>query len=111
MVPVIFMVCLLAMLLEYLFLKAHGVQASSMMTYGNTSSVLSTVAIALVSQLWLARRHKRFFETSAAVVTAALDGGTQTMVFVLSLAVLGALGPYKPFYKVGDALRLRSTEP
>ncbi|TEB34322.1 OPT superfamily oligopeptide transporter [Coprinellus micaceus] len=74
--------------------------ASSMMTYGNTSAVLSTIIVGLVSQLWFARKRGRdVFEAATTILGAALDGGSQSMVLLLSLSVFGAVGSYIPFLK------------
>lgn len=40
------------------------------------------------------------------LISAALDGGTSVMVFILSFAVLGAAGPPKAFRKWGSVQKL-----
>ncbi|KAG1756630.1 OPT oligopeptide transporter protein-domain-containing protein [Suillus paluster] len=59
---------------------------------GINSSVLSYYAIAFLSQWWLRTRYPRWFMKYNYLVGAALDGGTQVMVFILSFAVQGAAG-------------------
>ncbi|KAF9246168.1 OPT oligopeptide transporter [Melanogaster broomeanus] len=59
---------------------------------GINSSILSYFAIAFVSQWWIRTRHPRWFQKYNYLVGAALDGGTQVMVFILSFAVQGAAG-------------------
>ncbi|KAF8120920.1 OPT oligopeptide transporter protein-domain-containing protein [Boletus edulis] len=59
---------------------------------GITSMVLSFFAVALASQWWIRTRHPRWFQKYNYLVGAALDGGTQVMVFILSFAVNGLAG-------------------
>ncbi|KAG1725474.1 OPT oligopeptide transporter protein-domain-containing protein [Suillus paluster] len=59
---------------------------------GINSSILSYYAIAFLSQWWLRTRYPRWFMKYNYWVGAALDGGTQVMVFILSFAVQGAAG-------------------
>ncbi|KAG1829215.1 OPT oligopeptide transporter protein-domain-containing protein [Suillus subalutaceus] len=51
-----------------------------------------TFAIAFLSQWWLRTRYPRWFAKYNYIIGAALDGGTQVMVFILSFAVQGAAG-------------------
>ncbi|KAG2138199.1 OPT oligopeptide transporter protein-domain-containing protein [Suillus cothurnatus] len=64
---------------------------------GITSTYLSYFAVAFFSQWWLRTRHPRWFAKYNYIVGAALDGGTQVMVFILSFAVQGAGGTSHPF--------------
>ncbi|KAG2138157.1 OPT oligopeptide transporter protein-domain-containing protein [Suillus cothurnatus] len=64
---------------------------------GITSSYLSYFAVAFLSQWWLRTRHPRWFAKYNYIVGAALDGGTQVMVFILSFTVQGAGGTSHPF--------------
>ncbi|OJA09373.1 hypothetical protein AZE42_08541 [Rhizopogon vesiculosus] len=66
---------------------------------GINSSILSYFAIAFLSQWWLRTRYPRWFAKYNYIVGAALDGGTQVMVFILSFAVQGAGGNSHPFPK------------
>lgn len=59
---------------------------------GINSSILSYFAVAFLSQWWLRTRYPRWFAKYNYIVGAALDGGTQVMVFILSFAVQGAGG-------------------
>ncbi|KAH7912216.1 OPT oligopeptide transporter [Hygrophoropsis aurantiaca] len=59
---------------------------------GINSSILSFFTIAFVSQWWLRTRYPAWFTKYNYLVGAALDGGTQVMVFILSFAVQGAAG-------------------
>ncbi|KAG1858095.1 OPT oligopeptide transporter protein-domain-containing protein [Suillus subluteus] len=59
---------------------------------GINSSSLSYFTVAFVSQWWLRTRYPRWFAKYNYIVGAALDGGTQVMVFILSFAVQGAAG-------------------
>ncbi|KAG2107577.1 OPT oligopeptide transporter protein-domain-containing protein [Suillus cothurnatus] len=62
------------------------------LSVGINSSLLSFFAISFLSQWWLRTRHPRWFVKYNYIVGAALDGGTQVMVFILSFAVQGAGG-------------------
>ncbi|KAF8843591.1 OPT superfamily oligopeptide transporter [Paxillus ammoniavirescens] len=64
---------------------------------GINSSYLSYFAIAFLSQWWIRTRYPRLFQKYNYLVGAALDGGTQVMVFILSFAVQGATGTPHPF--------------
>ncbi|KZV70159.1 OPT superfamily oligopeptide transporter [Peniophora sp. CONT] len=59
---------------------------------GINSSILVYFTIAVVSQWYMRTRHPRWFAKYNYVLAAALDGGTQVMVFILSFAVQGAAG-------------------
>lgn len=59
---------------------------------GINSSILSYFTIAWISQWWLRTRYPKWFVKYNYIVAAALDGGTQVMVFILSFAVQGASG-------------------
>ncbi|KAF8206246.1 OPT oligopeptide transporter protein-domain-containing protein [Mycena galopus ATCC 62051] len=59
---------------------------------GINSSIASYFVIAYISQWWLRTRHPRWFNKYNYILAAALDGGTQVMVFILSFAVQGASG-------------------
>ncbi|KAJ6507971.1 OPT oligopeptide transporter protein-domain-containing protein [Mycena vitilis] len=59
---------------------------------GINSSILVYCSIAYLSQWWLRTRYPRWFNKYNYILAAALDGGTQVMVFILSFAVQGASG-------------------
>ncbi|KAG2750270.1 OPT oligopeptide transporter [Suillus brevipes Sb2] len=59
---------------------------------GINSSILSYFAVAFLSQWWLRTRYPTWFAKYNYIIGAALDGGTQVMVFILSFAVQGAGG-------------------
>ncbi|KAJ6513070.1 OPT oligopeptide transporter protein-domain-containing protein [Mycena sanguinolenta] len=59
---------------------------------GINSSIFSYFSIAYLSQWWLRTRYPRWFTKYNYILAAALDGGTQVMVFILSFAVQGASG-------------------
>ncbi|KAF8843576.1 OPT superfamily oligopeptide transporter [Paxillus ammoniavirescens] len=61
-------------------------------TVGINSSLLTYYAVAFLSQWWVRTRHPRLFQKYNYIVGAALDGGTQVIVFILSFAVQGAAG-------------------
>ncbi|KAG2036131.1 OPT oligopeptide transporter protein-domain-containing protein [Suillus americanus] len=59
---------------------------------GINSSILSYFSVAFLSQWWLRTRYPHWFAKYNYIIGAALDGGTQVMVFILSFAVQGAGG-------------------
>ncbi|KAJ0412960.1 OPT oligopeptide transporter protein-domain-containing protein [Aspergillus carlsbadensis] len=67
------------------------------MYYGNTSWIWSSIAVGVFSQVWLRRRMPRIYNDYNYLIGAALDGGSQLIVFILSFAVLGASGTERPF--------------
>ncbi|KAF7973665.1 hypothetical protein HWV62_14640 [Athelia sp. TMB] len=64
---------------------------------GINASITMYFAIAWFSQWFLRTRYPRWFAKYNYILGAALDGGTQVMVFVLSFAVQGAAGTAHPF--------------
>ena len=67
---------------------------------GINSTVLSSVLVGLVSQLWLRRYHPSWYRKYNYILGGALDGGAQVMIFILSFAVFGASGVPRPFPSV-----------
>ncbi|KAI1092316.1 OPT peptide transporter Mtd1 [Rostrohypoxylon terebratum] len=65
--------------------------------YGNTSWIWSSIAVGIFSQLWLRRRLPNIYNKYNYLIGAALDGGSQLVIFVLSFAVFGASGKAYPF--------------
>jgi OPT family oligopeptide transporter len=66
-------------------------------THGNTSWIWSSIAVGVFSQFWLRRRIPEIYNKYNYLIGAALDGGSQIIIFVLSFAVLGAAGKERPF--------------
>ncbi|KAJ5751908.1 hypothetical protein N7520_008825 [Penicillium odoratum] len=65
--------------------------------YGNTSWVWSSIAVGVFSQFWLRRRMPRIYNKYNYLIGAAMDGGSQIVIFILSFAVFGASGASHPF--------------
>jgi len=59
------------------------------LSVGINSSIFTTFCLALYSQYYLRKRHPRWFRKYNFLLSAALDGGTQVMVFVFTFAVGG----------------------
>ncbi|TFK82027.1 oligopeptide transporter [Polyporus arcularius HHB13444] len=70
---------------------------SAWMSSGSNSTILSSVLVGLISQLWLRRYHPGWFKKYNYILGGALDGGAQVMIFILAFAVFGASGVPKPF--------------
>ncbi|KAL4880298.1 OPT oligopeptide transporter protein-domain-containing protein [Aspergillus karnatakaensis] len=67
------------------------------MYFGSTSWIWSSIAVGVFSQFWLRRRMPGIYNKYNYLIGAALDGGSQLVVFILSFAVLGASGTERPF--------------
>ncbi|RPD53682.1 OPT oligopeptide transporter [Lentinus tigrinus ALCF2SS1-7] len=67
------------------------------LSVGINSSWMTSLAIAIFSQWYLRKYRPRWFRKYNFLLSAALDGGTQIMVFVYSFAVGGASGKAVPF--------------
>lgn len=65
--------------------------------YGNTAFIWSSIAVGVFSQVWLRRRHPNIYNKYNYLIGAALDGGSQLVIFLLSFAVYGASGKAHPF--------------
>ncbi|KAL4866984.1 hypothetical protein BDV12DRAFT_198714 [Aspergillus spectabilis] len=65
--------------------------------YGSTSWIWSSIAVGVFSQFWLRRRMPGIYNKYNYLIGAALDGGSQLIIFILSFAVLGASGTARPF--------------
>ncbi|KAJ5290898.1 OPT peptide transporter Mtd1 [Penicillium angulare] len=65
--------------------------------YGNTSWVWSSIAVGIFSQVYLRRRLPGVYNKYNYLIGAALDGGSQIIIFILSFAALGASGKSHPF--------------
>jgi hypothetical protein len=55
--------------------------------------------------VWLRRRHPGWYNKYNYILGGGLDGGTQTIVFILSFAVYGASGIERPFPNVSICLK------
>ncbi|KAG8716814.1 hypothetical protein FRC08_008755 [Ceratobasidium sp. 394] len=64
---------------------------------GVNSITTSIILVGVISQVWLRRRHPRWYNKYNYILGGGLDGGTQTIVFILSFAVFGASGIERPF--------------
>lgn len=64
---------------------------------GISSATFMTFLLCIASQYWIRKYHPRAFRKYNFLVSAALDGGTEVMVFVYSFAVGGAGGKVIPF--------------
>jgi len=62
------------------------------LSVGINSSALCLFAVGFISQWWMRTRYPRWFAKYNYILAAALDGGTQVMVFILSFAVQGVSG-------------------
>ncbi len=67
------------------------------LSVGINSSWMTSLALAVLSQWYLRKHRPRWFRKYNFLLSAALDGGTQIMVFVYSFAVGGASGTARPF--------------
>lgn len=65
--------------------------------YGNTSWICSSIAVGIFSQVWLRRRLPRIYNKYNYLIGAAMDGGSQIVIFILSFAVFGASSSAVPF--------------
>ncbi|KAH8894602.1 peptide transporter MTD1 [Thozetella sp. PMI_491] len=65
--------------------------------YGNTSWIWSSIAVGVFSQVYLRRRMPGIYNKYNYLIGAALDGGAQIIIFILSFAVFGASGQETPF--------------
>ncbi|KDE06610.1 hypothetical protein MVLG_03106 [Microbotryum lychnidis-dioicae p1A1 Lamole] len=77
------------------------------LSVGINSSIFGTMCIALFSQYYLRRRRATWFRKYNYLLSAALDGGTQFMVFIATFALFGGSG--KPVVMPTWALNPDST--
>lgn len=64
---------------------------------GINASIMSYFLIGFGAQYWLRKYRPVWFTKYNYIVSAALDGGTQTLVFILTFAVFGGSGKARPF--------------
>ncbi|KAL5526996.1 hypothetical protein ACEPAF_8725 [Sanghuangporus sanghuang] len=67
------------------------------LSVGINTSVFTTFMLAVFSQYYLRRYRPRWFRKYNFLMSAALDGGTQVMVFIYTFAVGGGSGTVRPF--------------
>ncbi|TFY80131.1 hypothetical protein EWM64_g3881 [Hericium alpestre] len=72
-------------------------QYSAWLTVGINTSITFSVLLGLFSQYWIRTRWPRWFTKYNYIVSGAIDGGTQVMIFLLSFAVFGAAGTAHDF--------------
>lgn len=65
---------------------------SGVLCVGVNSSLLMFFGLGIFAQFYLRKYHPGIFVKYNYLISAALDGGTQVMVFILSFAVAGASG-------------------
>ncbi|KAL7917413.1 OPT oligopeptide transporter domain-containing protein [Trichoderma austrokoningii] len=70
---------------------------SGVLCVGVNSSLLMFFGLGIFAQFYLRRFHPGLFIKYNYLISAALDGGTQVMVFILSFSVLGASGTQHNF--------------
>lgn len=64
---------------------------------GINAALTMFYALGFFAQYYLRRRRPELFLKYNYIVSAALDGGTQVMVFILTFAVFGGSGKARPF--------------
>ena len=64
---------------------------------GFNDSVTMYFIVGFFAQWWLRKNRPEYFVKYNYIVSAALDGGTQVMVFILTFAVFGGSGKARPF--------------
>ncbi|CCL98811.1 uncharacterized protein FIBRA_00816 [Fibroporia radiculosa] len=68
------------------------VQYSCYLSVGVNSSVNTAMAVGIFTQYWVRQRYPRWFTKYNYIVAAAMDGGTQVVMFILNFAIFGAAG-------------------
>ncbi|KAF8508624.1 OPT oligopeptide transporter protein-domain-containing protein [Hysterangium stoloniferum] len=64
---------------------------------GVNSTVLSTILVGIVSQVYVRQRYPGWYRKFNYLIGGALDGGAQVLIFILTFAVFGASGVSRPF--------------
>ena len=64
---------------------------------GINSAITVFFGLGFFAQYYLRRKYPQFFVKYNYITSAALDGGTQVMVFILTFAVFGGSGTSRPF--------------
>lgn len=95
---------------KYPNLGLNNVNTAIMILYiswlcvGINSSLMAFFFFGLVSQAYIRKRYPTMFVKYNYLVSAALDGGTSVIVFILSFAVFGAAGKTINFRKSSAAI-------
>ena len=64
---------------------------------GINSSIMGFFLVGFASQFWLRKYHADWFIKYNYILSAAMDGGTQVIVFILTFAVQGGSGVSRKF--------------
>ncbi|KJR85349.1 uncharacterized protein SPSK_08583 [Sporothrix schenckii 1099-18] len=64
---------------------------------GINAAITMFFGLGFIAQWYLRRKYPSFFVKYNYITSAALDGGTQVMVFILTFAVFGGSGTTRPF--------------
>lgn len=64
---------------------------------GNNAAFGMFFVVEFGGQSYLRKKHPVLFVKYKYILSAALDGGTQVMVFILTFAVFGGSGKARPF--------------
>lgn len=83
----------------------------SWLCVGINSSLMAFFFFGLTSQMYIRKRYPMLFVKYNYLVSAALDGGTSVIVFILSFAVAGAAGPAVNFREFLTSLAKDSRGP
>ena len=78
-------------------IKPHLAAELGFLSVGINSSVFTSFVLAVFSQYYLRRYRATWFRKYNFLLSAALDGGTQIMIFVFTFAVAGGSGKTTPF--------------
>lgn len=62
-----------------------------------TCTILSGILCGLFTQGYLRNYRPRIFKDYSYIIAGAFDAGSLFVVFILSFAVYGAGGPFRPF--------------
>ncbi|PCH35361.1 OPT oligopeptide transporter [Wolfiporia cocos MD-104 SS10] len=72
-------------------------QYSCYLSVGVNSQVNTSMALGILSQWWVRTRYPRWFTKYNYIIAAAMDGGTQVVIFILNFAIFGAAGQAHAF--------------
>jgi hypothetical protein len=73
---------------------------------GIKASIMMYFILGFGTQWWLRKHHPHLFNKYNYIVSAALDGGTQVCVFILTFAVFGGSGTSHafPYVSTGSSI-------